>query len=460
MKSSYQRGSLRYASAKPKASSVTVSAPKSSSVWSYVLIIFGLIVISAMIFFFETDPSGFSSVTSNLRNRIGVVPTISDTAKPIDVIPSTVTVAPVKDNSVEENNSNSNSNNNNNNNILPNKQIQQNKQAMPEPQSKYAYVTLISGIDNSFRYRGFLYNCLIMRRALRDAGSTADFIALIGYSDSNIAAYQDDMQLLKDDGIILYVLPRLIDPSHKLNFAEMALLKITPYSFTQYERIQFFDGDIMPLKNMDCFFQLNMNTYTVGLVSPVNSGWYLALPNIDDYNYMKAKAIWRLGRDWDKINGWAEVMPPNMTLRGGKVCNKWEFNGADMDQGLFTHRFVINQGNAMLIDTELRKVRVFNKGILHEPDTEKTLKETIGCCNSEVPTGFFVHFTGRSKPWMVEENKREGRGTSVYTNMWMKLLDSLNLEINSSNIGSLGLGSPLGFWNAGFPKGGYKTDKK
>ncbi len=451
MKSSYQRGSLRYTSTKPKASPSVGSSPKSSSIWSYILIIVGLILISAMIFFFETDPNSFSSVTSNLRNKIGVIPSISDASKPNNVIPSIVTAIPAKDITLEDKLIASN---------LPNKRIQTTKDALPEPQSKYAYVTLISGIDNSFRYRGFLYNCLIMRRALRDAGSTADFIALIGYSDSDTSAYQDDMQLLKDDGIILYILPRLIDSSHKLNFAEMALLKITPYSFTQYERIQFFDGDIMPLKNMDCFFNLNMNTYTVGLVSPVNSGWYLAIPNIDDYNYMKSKAIWRLGRDWDKINGWAEVMPPNMTLRGGKICNKWEFNGADMDQGLFTHRFVINQGNAMLIDTELRKVRVFNKGILHEPDSEKTLKESIGCCNSEVPTGFFVHFTGRSKPWMVEENKKEGRGTSVYTTLWMKLLDSLNLEINSSNIGSLGLGSPLGFWNAGFPKGGYKTDNK
>lgn len=449
MKSSYQRGSLRYTSTKPKASPSVGSSPKSSSIWSYILIIVGLILISAMIFFFETDPNSFSS--SNLRNKIGVIPSISDASKPNNVIPSIVTAIPAKDITLEDKLIASN---------LPNKRIQTTKDALPEPQSKYAYVTLISGIDNSFRYRGFLYNCLIMRRALRDAGSTADFIALIGYSDSDTSAYQDDMQLLKDDGIILYILPRLIDSSHKLNFAEMALLKITPYSFTQYERIQFFDGDIMPLKNMDCFFQLNMNTYTVGLVSPVNSGWYLAIPNIDDYNYMKSKAIWRLGRDWDKINGWAEVMPSNMTLRGGKICNKWEFNGADMDQGLFTHRFVINQGNAMLIDTELRKVRVFNKGILHEPDSEKTLKESIGCCNSEVPTGFFVHFTGRSKPWMVEENKKEGRGTSVYTTLWMKLLDSLNLEINSSNIGSLGLGSPLGFWNAGFPKGGYKTDNK
>jgi hypothetical protein len=46
-------------------------------------------------------------------------------------------------------------------------------------------------------------------------------------------------------------------------------------NFTQYEKIQFFDGDVMPLQNMDCFFDLSMNAFTVGTVSPLNSGWYL-----------------------------------------------------------------------------------------------------------------------------------------------------------------------------------------
>lgn len=49
-----------------------------------------------------------------------------------------------------------------------------------EQNSKFAYVTLLSGIDSSFKYRGFLYNVLIMKRALVQAGSVADFIALIG----------------------------------------------------------------------------------------------------------------------------------------------------------------------------------------------------------------------------------------------------------------------------------------
>jgi alpha-N-acetylglucosamine transferase len=52
----------------------------------------------------------------------------------------------------------------------------------------------------------------------------------------------------------------------------MALLKVTPWSFTQYDRVQFFDGDVMPYKNMDCFFKLNHNSFTVGAVSPLNSG--------------------------------------------------------------------------------------------------------------------------------------------------------------------------------------------
>ena len=48
--------------------------------------------------------------------------------------------------------------------------------------SRHAYVTLIHGIDNTFSYRGYLYDCLIMRHVLQRLGSTADFIALVGFT--------------------------------------------------------------------------------------------------------------------------------------------------------------------------------------------------------------------------------------------------------------------------------------
>ena len=193
---------------------------------------------------------------------------------------------------------------------------------LPNPiqKSKNLYVTLISGIDSSFRYRGFLYNTLIMKQALVAAGSTADFMALIGFKDKDTAPFQEDMNLLKSHGIIIYLLPRWVHTDHELSFAEMALLKIVPWSFVQYDKIQFFDGDVMPKQNMDCLFDLPQNTFTIGAVSPLNSGWYLAIPNMEAFEAMREKAIWRLGRDWDKRAGWAEEMPSAMTVRGGRPC--------------------------------------------------------------------------------------------------------------------------------------------
>lgn len=190
--------------------------------------------------------------------------------------------------------------------------------------SKFAYVTLLSGIDSSLKYRGFLYNVLIMKRALLQSGSVADLIALIGVSEVDVTPFKADLELLQEAGIILHILPRFLDESHELGFAEMALQKITPWSFTQYDRIQFLDGDVMPLRSLDCFFKLEANAFTVGAVSPLNSGWYLAIPDKSAYDYMLDKSIWRLGRDWDKKNGWREVMPKGFMYRGGKEpCEQW-----------------------------------------------------------------------------------------------------------------------------------------
>ena len=147
-------------------------------------------------------------------------------------------------------------------------------------------------------------------------GSSADFITMIGYNDmADKELFKEDINLLESYGIIIFNLPRLLDNSIKLSFAEMALLKITPWSFTQYERIQYIDGDVMPTRNMDCFFELQLNTFTIGAVSPLNSGWFLAIPNIEDYHYLKEKAVWRLGKDWDTELGWQEKMPVGFYYR-------------------------------------------------------------------------------------------------------------------------------------------------
>jgi hypothetical protein len=128
-----------------------------------------------------------------------------------------------------------------------------------------------------------------------------------------------------------------------------------------------------------------------------------------------------------------------------------------MDQGLLFHYFVLNHGNALLIDTEMKNARFFEDGLLHENSEKLSTRKALSVCQGVLPTQAFAHFTGRSKPWMVEEKNFNAPRKGGSLSIWKEHLDSLNLPVNSSNILSLGLGSPLGFYNAGFPKGGFKS---
>jgi hypothetical protein len=342
--------------------------------------------------------------------------------------------------------------------------------ANPTQHSKWAYVTLISGINPELRYRGFLYNAIIMRRSLLDLGSQADFIALLGFDTLERTFFTEDLYLLRSYGIITCELARLLDPSIALSFAEMALLKVAPYSFTQYERVQFFDGDVLPVRNMDCFFSLKSNAFTKGAVSPLNSGWFLALPDPAAYAFFKERALWRLGRDWDINKGWGLAVPTDWSFRGGQACTQWSFNGADMDQGLFAHYFLLLRGGALVLDTELQTALFYPEpspaqrasGDPRPLPRPVALGEGLASCAGNAPTRYFVHFTGRSKPWMRPKHSiLPSSSTGRSAARWMRLLDSLQLAaINSSSVLQLGLDSPLGFFNANFPKGGYPVKAK
>ena len=226
-------------------------------------------------------------------------PNIHSTITPDNVAITNGAVSPI-DISTSNKNVNTNSNT-----IISNIHGKSNIKFQSLQKSNNAYVTLIAGLDNTYKYRGFLCNAIIMKHALKQFGSTADFIALIGLNneEEDLITFRSDLELLESYGVIIYVLPRFVDLSvdrlkNKFVFAEMALLKITPWSFTHYKRIQFLDGDVMPTANMDCYFELNQNSYTVGAASPLNSGWYMAVPNMNDYEWMRTavsiRKIWCL----------------------------------------------------------------------------------------------------------------------------------------------------------------------
>ena len=190
----------------------------------------------------------------------------------------------------------------------------------------------------TFSYRGYLFSAIVAATSLKSSGSTADFIVMYGYSSGSNPhdpSIQGDLNLLHSFGIITYELPRLTPTeteklkkkgahrtsaatASKVSFLEMALLNITPFNFTQYERVQYIDGDVFPHRNMDCYFSLGVNTFNTGNASPLNSGWFLTVPSRADFEAMRHKAIERMARKWNETAGWGRVMPANITYRGGR----------------------------------------------------------------------------------------------------------------------------------------------
>ena len=278
--------------------------------------------------------------------------------------------------------------------------------------SKFAYITLIHGIDNTFTYRGFLYNALIMRKSLTSLGSTADFIVMLGFTtqgdELDYYLFAKDILLLEEAGMRIIFLQRLLPLHEKVKFTEMALLKITPWNLIAYDKIQYMDGDVLPITLMDCYFGFEQNTFNTGNASPLNSGWFVAIPDAENYNKMYDKAIYRLNKPWNKKRGWGTVMPKGIKYRDGKkAVRNWDFNGASLDQGLLFDTYALH-GQALLLDTE--EGIQYTEGEAKKMDLDKIL----GSCNGVSPSESFIHYTGKSKPWLQDLDKSKVHEINFY----------------------------------------------
>lgn len=317
-----------------------------------------------------------------------------------------------------------------------------------EESTKYAYVSLLHGIDTSFAYRGFLYHAILVKKALEQLGSEMDFVLLVGFSSGEISqdsAVQADLSLLRQHKIKLFFLPRLEEDlqgqqrKKKVSFMEMALLKITPWSFSQYKRVQFLDGDVLPHKNMDCLFELDRNSFNTGSASPLNSGWYLGIPNMKDYEEMKVLAVNRARTKWNEKLGWGKEVPTDLWYRGrGRTVKKWDFNGASLDQGLLTHHFVLTHGRVQLFD--FKDAELYDENYIHQ---SREIHELSPRCLSILPTDRFYHYTGRNKPWLQDLDHPKDKSIKY----WKTQLDRAGLTLNSTFFQSTKLKSPLGYFH-------------
>ena len=95
------------------------------------------------------------------------------------------------------------------------------------------------------------------------------------------------------------------------------------------------------------------------------------------------------------------------------------------------------------------------KGLLPIP---VPVRDALSCCDGKDPTQLFIHYTGRSKPWMQDLNNLSASKKDDQYRLWCQYLADLDIpNVTCSSIAGMKYGAPLGFFNANFPKGGFKT---
>jgi len=309
-----------------------------------------------------------------------------------------------------------------------------------------AYAFLVAGCDPNSpgQYRGYLYNILAAAYILSTTNSKNDIVVMVRIAATSTleTLSPKEERWLRSAGCIIRYLPKMNDKRSE-SFYTAQLDKFQVLDLIEYERVLFFDSDIIPICNLDYLFEVmssgsesegNSNANSASMRKnlviawknePSSGGFFILTPGkgqLSELNgIIRRQAASEHARTkwppFDEFEGWGH----NITWKNikGTVSNKWDFYGAFADQGLLL----------MWTKYVKRDVSIVNNGIVeHWADqdgggevamigTSSTadLIDAQSCSNvgalqrgpgtlwSHAPYRDFHHFIGKSKPWFAKE---------------------------------------------------------
>jgi hypothetical protein len=154
----------------------------------------------------------------------------------------------------------------------------------------FAYVFMAWRVDPTKpTYSGYLANVLIAAKLLREHGSKADIIAVYKlsyeYPFDKLPKFDED--LLVSLGVEIRYLAKEDDSGWSMYATTFNKFYI--FNMTEYRRVMFLDGDLLPIGNMDYLFELSdsgvfkENILIAGILEPANAGTMLIKPNATVY---------------------------------------------------------------------------------------------------------------------------------------------------------------------------------
>jgi len=308
-------------------------------------------------------------------------------------------------------------------------------------------------------YRPYIANMLAATHVLRQQGSQADIIAMFKFKHPNIHKLPaQDESMLHALGIQIRYIPYIPEwsSSENRNFLVGVLNKIHILNLTEYQRVLFLDGDVLPLRNLDYLMELSYRgewQKTVILstaVVPMIAGLFVITPNATLYEQVyqlvhnKIVNNQLIGRSFNSTEGWGHVWDP--TIDGPYLWESnhakgtsWAYYGVNGDQGIFYYYPKYIQKSL----TQIMGDEVFHFGENgtrwqtnslppqssssiwdgEAPNCQRWTRRQGGCFVP--PYSDHAHFTKPfSKPWQVAAPPKEKEPTSAY-DLWWKILYEL-----------------------------------
>ena len=324
----------------------------------------------------------------------------------------------------------------------------------PESNNKgnWAYALLMAGIDpdepQGNWYHGILFNAMIVAENLhretrnsRHPVSTADVLLMVQFAVTAETTKLPDEEegWLHAAGVKIIYLPL---PDHGVqNFYTIQLEKFRILQYTQYSRVLFMDGDVMPYCSLDYLFelseagQLQENMVIAWRTEPSSGGFFMFTPHAQDYaeitqiiDQHERKAL-ETGIIFDPVEGWGHKITPPDKFRTniGSSSSTWHWHGDFVDQGLLYYWVKYYKKNVSIIAGSITEHWV------NDPETEYGVKTRSWTSNNEpftstencpcriggndnnlkhaattqhiftkiAPFRDFIHFTGMGKPWLA-----------------------------------------------------------
>lgn len=329
--------------------------------------------------------------------------------------------------------------------------------------SPYAYAYLIAGCDPSNNpeypaYLGYIYNIAIGLELLKqEFNSTADVIVMVRmHKDTNHTKLPPQHEAIMTRlGAIIKYIPK---PNKVDNFRSAILDKFRILELTEYDRVFFFDSDVMPLNNLDYMFHksvgpnatLEENVVIGYSTEPANAGSFMLAPHKNDYEEI-SKIIERInepGFEFDVKTGFGHSFeePDDYWLSHfNKRIYLWDFHNANSDQGLLYHWTKYEKKKVSAIcrdkiqswreDKESGKVRLY-----HEDKTDNIFADVrrYGTMNGwwylhfgdRFPYKDFNHFFLEAKPWLhppvLDRAKHPNGDWRLIHSYWYEMLRKVN----------------------------------